>query len=149
MYAMTMSGRTTVDLKPPSEASGQLLQALGRLDGERRFSLILFKLPEGAALDDVDLSTFPKEYLQCAGSQERMAVEIRVRESGDLRQYALGRAEGPADRMEPDEVIRWSSFETPVHHTEVFTGAEAAEIFLEYLSTGLVSSEYHRRLLEL
>lgn len=148
MYAMTLSGRTTVELKPADQAAGQLVQALGRLNGEQRFSLVLFELPVGVAFDDVDLSSFPKEYLQCAGSQERMTVEVRVQEADGLRQYALGHG-APAGDSEPDEVIRWSTFETPVHHTEIFTGEEAAEIFAEYLGTRQVPSEYHRRLLEL
>ena len=77
-----------------------------------------------------------------------MTVEVRVQEQDGLRQYALGHS-APAGDSEPDEVIRWSSFETRVHHTEIFTGEEAAEIFVEYLSTRQVTSRYHRRLLEL
>lgn len=150
MHAMTLSGRITVDLKPPrANAARDLLQALGNLDGEERFSLVLFRLPAGAELDDVDLACFPEEFLQCAGSQERMTIEQRVLERAEPKQYVLGHDAPPAGATEPDTAVRWSTFEAIVYSTEVFTGAEATEIFLRYLDTGQPDPRYHRRLLTL
>lgn len=88
------------------------------LDGSRRYAWSLWQTPPGASPDRVNMKWFPLEYLQCAGTRERMTVEVRRPEvDGVFRQYALAR---PSSAPVGDEVIRWEAFETVVRSNEVF-----------------------------
>jgi len=93
------------------------------------------------------MKRFPQEYLQCAGTRERMTVEVRRREAdGAFRQYALAR---PGVEAGGEEVIRWDAFETVVRSNEVFDAKAALPVFLAYFTEGNVPNEYPLRLLEL
>lgn len=81
----------------PAEEIGQLLE---RMDGLDIFAVSLWALPEGKRLDDVDLKAWPKEYIQCAGSANRLTVEIRRVESGTPHQFVIGRTAEPGTETE-------------------------------------------------
>jgi hypothetical protein len=148
-HALTHSGRSTAELseavRPVKE---QLARALARLDGEERFSLVLWRLPAGKTLLEVDMAVEPQEYLQCAGSAERMTVELRELEGGVARQYVVGRLPAEQDGA-PGEVVPWSDFKAVVYPNEVFAADEAAELFGQYLDTHAVEPTYHLRPLQL
>jgi hypothetical protein len=124
-------------------------QRLGLLDGAVRYSLSLWRLPDGVPFDRVDLAAWPQEYVQVAGSADAMTVEVRRAEPsgcGHDGHYVLGR-----DTLEPavEVVIPWDGYEARVYSFEVFCAVGAAEVFAHYNDTGQVADTYLLRPLSL
>lgn len=145
-----MNGRIHGELKDAIDSPDQVIRKrLALLDGTGRYSLSLWRLPEGVPFDRVDLATWPQEYIQAAGSSERMTVEIRRFEDGAPHQYVVGHhEEGSGGRLPAVETaIPWDGYETRVFSNEVFTANEAAELFASYYATGGVPKNQHLRLL--
>lgn len=150
-HALTMNGRINGELKDPDDSpEGVIRKRLSSLDGRRRFSLMLWALPHGVAFDDVDIVNGPDEYIQTAGSRERMTIEIRRIEANGPRQYVVGRSLPSRDDDEPAaELIEWDGgIQTIVHPSEVFCAHEAAELFVSYYATGWIPESYALRLLD-
>jgi hypothetical protein len=144
-----MNGRIHDEVKDPLESPAQLIQErLALLDGTRRYSLSLWRLPDGVPFDRVDLRSWPQEYVQVAGSRERMTIEVRRLEAGTPCQYVIGH---PAlgGRADPREVIAWDGCKTTVLESEVFDAAEAADVMACYHDTGGVPCTYRLRRLDL
>ena len=62
------------------------------LEGDKRFALVVWALPEGVNhVDDVPHDSVAHgNYIQCAGSTHAMTVEIRVTaEDGSYEQYTV------------------------------------------------------------
>jgi hypothetical protein len=150
-HALTMNGGIHGELKDPLDSAEDVIQKrLALLDGAGRYSLSLWELPEGVPFDRVTLKKWPQEYIQAAGSRERMTVEVRRQEVGGHRQYVIGRSRrGSQHGSAAMTTIVWDSVETEVLPTEVFTAAEAAELFVAYYATAGVPSTYVLRPLEL
>lgn len=147
-HALTLSGRTSFEfsdaVKPVRD---QLARALSRLDGTERYSLVLWRLPAGVVLNDVDLTREPRQYLQCAGSAERMTIEVRQLVDGTPVQSVLGHASADGDAA--DETVVWNGYTAHVRRSEIFDATEAIEIFGYYLDHDDVSPAYERRPLAL
>lgn len=143
-HALTMNGRIHGELRDPLDSSVEVIQKrLALLDGVDRFSLSLWKLPTGVPFDRVDLRKWPQEYIQAAGSRERMTVELRLQEAGRPQQYVIGRSgSGKGRNSVATTTIVWNDIETPVARTEVFTATEASELFISFYLTANVPSEY-------
>lgn len=150
-HALTMNGRIHGELKDPLDSAEDLiLKRLELLDGAGRYSLCLWALPTGVPFDRVNLKTWPQEYIQAAGSRERMTVEVRRQEGGGHRQYVIGRSSSVGQHgSTATTTIVWDGVETQVLPTEVFTATEVAEIFVSYYATAGVPSTYALRRLEL
>ena len=138
-----MNGRTWGDAQPLERGGGDDIgRMLSRFDGTKAFSLLLWKLPPGKRLDDVKSpDEEANEYIQCAGSADRMTCEVRRLRGGKYEHLVLGHAtngENPGNQ----ETIRWDDVETLVAPNEVFSADEAAELFLSYYRTGCVPSKY-------
>jgi len=148
VWVVTLNGSTTGPLSAGLEGDAEYLHwMLKSLDGARRYAWSIWQTPPGVPLDRVNMKRFPQEYLQCAGTHERMTVEVRRREvDGAFRQYALAR---PGVEAGGEEVIRWDAFETVVCSNEVFDAEAAFPVFLAYFTEGNVPNEYPLRLLEL
>lgn len=119
---------------------------LGNLDGERMFAYSLWHYPADQDFYAVDKGAL-EEYLQTAGSADRLTVEIREAErQGGYAQYVLATAPitGAAD-----QTIEWSNHTTQVHREEVFTADQAKELFKAYYETGTVPASVPRRRLHL
>ncbi|TCC36933.1 hypothetical protein [Kribbella sindirgiensis] len=149
-HALTMNGRVHGEVKDPDLLPREVIeQRLGLLDGVDRYSLSLWRLPVGVPFDRVDLAVWPQEYVQVAGSADRMTVEVRRPGDPGERQYVVGRAvpdnSGPAGEV----VIRWNGCESRVYSYEVFSAAEAAEVFVRYYETGQVPDTFRLRALPL
>lgn len=149
-HAMTVNGRIHGELKDPSESpEAQIRKSLYLLDGSRRFSLILWAIPHGVSFNRVDLRNEPKEYIQAAGSRDRMTVEARRIEQDETRQYVVG-LEAPSSEGELQaEVIQWDGSETLVHQSEVFNADQAADVFISYYATGWIPKRCTLRMLHL
>ncbi len=121
---------------------------LARLDGTKFYSLLLWKLPPGKSLDDVSPDEDANEYIQCAGSADRMTVEVRRLKGGTYEQFVVGRAPN-GESPEKKETIHWEKVDTVVARNEIFSADEAAELFRSYYTTGWVPSRYILRLLSI
>ncbi len=127
----------------------QIRFSLGQLNGSSFWAWSLWRAPEGADL--LDSIPFSEEYMQCAGTAEALAVEVRrVEADGTPHQYAIGKPGG--DRTgEPTEVIHYDDgrHSTTIYPHEVFTADEAAVVFYTYFLTNEVSHPYELRDLHL
>lgn len=147
-HALTVNGQRSFELSEPVRpVKEQLVRNIERLDGADRYSLVLWRLPAGVVLNDVDLTREPQQYLQCAGSAERMTIEVRQLVDGTPVQSVLGHAS--ADGEAADETVVWNGYTAHVRRSEVFDATEAIEIFGYYLDHDDVSPAYERRPLAL
>lgn len=147
-HALTMNGRIHSELKDRADTPETVIrQRLSLLDGNRRFSLGLWAIPGGVTFDDVDLAQWPKEYIQVAGAQERMTIEVRKLEADQPRQYIIGHHARTYEEDRQSEIIHWNGCEATVLPSEVFNAAEAADIFMFYYATGSVPKSCTLRLL--
>ena len=147
-FAITVNGRSSIELDgglgPWSEF---FRQRLGSLDGVRIYAFSVWRFPDGVPFDHVNRRKVD-EYIQVAGSQNGMTVEIRRIEDGGIpRQYTLGHR--PVDAG-ATVAIDWDGHTVDVLLSEVFEFEEAAEIFLLYMdSVDAIVSKYAMRLLDL
>jgi hypothetical protein len=121
-----------------------ILRHLKHLDGERRYALLLFRLPVGKALDQVDLDTFPVEYIQCAGAANGMTVEIRVMSDQGAHQYTVGR-KTMDEEISQTAQIAWDEYILEVFSNEVFDAEGAAILFRNYYESDSIPEEYSLR----
>jgi len=106
------------------------------LDGERWHSLVLALLPVGVDFRDCDLDAEVDEYIQCAGSADRLTIEVRKREAKGLVQYVVGSQLHEQDSPRPTEEVGWGDHAVHVYDQELFDATSALPIFLEYGATG-------------
>lgn len=145
-----MNGRTRGafldDLRPYPD---EIQFVLNRMNGTSFWAWSLWRAPEGADL--LESIPFSDEYMQCAGTADALALEVRrVEDDGTAHQYAIGKPGG--DRTgEPTEVIHFDDgrHSTTVYPHEVFTADEAAVVFYTYFLTNEVSQPYELRDLHL
>lgn len=143
-YAVTMNGRIHTELKSHDRTPiEELRHRVHLLDGVERYSLLLWKLPEGVPFDRVDLNAWPLEYVQAAGGGDRFTVEERRVVGGESNQYVLGR--DPVAEPSEDEVIHWNGVEAQVRSNEVWTSDEVAELFTTYVVGGELPPALTRR----
>jgi hypothetical protein len=127
----------------------QIRFSLCQLDGTSSWSYSLWRAPEGADL--LDSIPFSEEYMQCAGTADALALEVRrIEDDGTPHQYAIGKPGGDCTG-EPTEVIHFDDgrHSTTVYPHEVFTADEAAVVFYTYFLTNEVSQPYELRDLHL
>jgi hypothetical protein len=127
----------------------QFFGPLSALNGSERWYVYFYPLPPGKDYEDVRGQLSP-EYLQAAGSADRMTVEIRKPggeqwEVGWVR-YIVGRphiGDLPltAAITLPDTVEMRSD-------AEIFDAEGAAKIFISYYETGDIPSGYSMRPVE-
>jgi hypothetical protein len=147
-YAVTMNGRISTELKPrPGRSIQEELSArVNLLDGENRFALWLWRVPDGVPFDLVDLESGPAEFLQCAGGVAgRFTCEVRrLGTDGNPRQEVIGRrsCESSPDRS---ETIRWAEHAVSVRPNEVLDREEVSELFATYLASGEIPARYETR----
>lgn len=132
--------------QPPmgTTAPEYLRRVLGLMDGEKRTTFSIWRLPEPGGNPMKRGETF----IQAAGSAEKMAIEARVMTSdGTSHLYAVGRQE-PHDGetttvpISDDRVVR-------VFPNEIFTADEAAVIFMTFYLTDAVARPYQLREIDL
>lgn len=148
-HAVTANGRMSLEItETPEDARDLIASMLSRMDGTNNYSLVLWAMPQGKRLDEVDEDTWPVEYIQCAGSSEAMTIEIRRMENGEAAQYVVGRA-SEERAGEPAVAIPWDAYVATVYQDEVFNAEEATELFAYYLVDGAVPPEFSLRHLDL
>lgn len=104
-----------------------------------------------ARLDDVDIPRWPQEYIQAAGSGDRMTIEIRRMKDEEYRQYVVGhrRIGGSGVAGESSVRIAWGEHEVRVAGHEVLNSQDAVEIFSAYYTLGIVPHSYGIRRIDL
>ncbi|MBF0940811.1 MAG: NTP pyrophosphohydrolase [Schaalia georgiae] len=111
-------------------------------DGSRRFAMVVWALPEGAAYPEDAPEGHPARstYIQCAGSTRAMTIEIRLtHQDGSYQHWAVARE--PVTDPDKWVDIEWDTSAdhpstTRVHPEEVFTGDQAALVFHDYIVDG-------------
>ena len=140
-HALGINGTTWMDLQEIDKGKvHDFTKMLQRLDGNELYSLILWKLPPGKSLDEAAPKRNATEYIQSAGSADRMTVEVRRKNGAGVEHFVVGRPNG--GNTGKRETIHWDSAETVVAPNEVFDATEAAELFTSYHRTGWVPSNY-------
>ncbi len=86
-------------------------------------------------------------YLQCAGTAERMTLELRAtHDNGEYTHWILGRE--PITDNETEEIV-WDHGSTMVHPEEVWTAEQAAPLFEQYAHQRTIPNWVHRRALDI
>lgn len=143
-WAISFNGRSWNSLKDGREFTN----IIPRLDGKGVSSLIYISVPDDFDPAIHDVGEEAEEYLQCAGSAERLTIEIRRREGENYAQYVLGRAHVVTDGL--NEEIGWGDHRLWVNSSEVFDASEAIAVFEYYrASGGSVPDDLHLRQLRL
>lgn len=144
-WAIGLDGRSWTTLKDGREFAN----VIPRMDGKGRSSLIYFSIPDEFDHATQDLRAEAEEYLQCAGSANRMTIEVRRWEGSEYAQYVVGRTPlVVADAL--DEEIGWGDHRLWVNSSEVFDASEAIAVFEHYrASDGSVPDDLHLRQLRL
>jgi hypothetical protein len=150
-HAATINGRIHGELKNPGlSPEEEIRRQLLRLDGVRLYSLILWAIPPGVPFDRVDLRKWPQEYIQAAGSRDRLMVEVRRILDGRPQQRVVGHQTSPdAADSGAGEIIHWNGCETAVLPGEVFEAGEAGDLFVGYYQTAGIPPQYTLRVLQL
>jgi hypothetical protein len=119
----------------------ELRSLLGRLDGEKLFAVMLWSLPPGVSFELVDREAWPQSFVQAAGSDDRLTIEVRKAEDDMVQHFVIGRP-GNVEGGHENEVITWNGCETVVMPNQVLDGDDARAIFVGYYLTGSVPAPY-------
>lgn len=151
-HATTTNGRIHEEFTDPEFSPDELIRRyIDVLDGTTDFSLGLWALPPGVPLGGFDIKTWPQEYIQTAGSRDRLIVEIRRIIHGTPTLYAIGHL-GYRDLDQADqatETVVWDGIGSVVPANEVFDATETAALFLSYFRTDDIPAGYTLRTLNL
>lgn len=145
-HRMTYSDRLRVFFGP-DERVDRFLRPLRSLDGRKRFSLNLARLPMPLRATHIgvsDSTAFGGNFVQCLGTADALTLELcRTSGGGMPRHYVLGL---PGARMgQPTVAISSGAADRWVHPDEVFTAAHAAQVFTEYFRSGDVPAGFQLR----
>lgn len=145
-HAFTLNGRTSFEVKGNVRpVHDEIRHRLQMLNGKERFSVILWKMPEGIPFDMVDPDSV-REYIQCGGSAERMTVEVRTLNQGAPHHEVVGRAGTEIPEGDPSEKVPFGGgYGVRVYPNEVFDADEAGDLLIAYYETGDVPSSYLKR----
>lgn len=142
-HALTVNGRVHGEVMGfDSTPENELRRMMTLLDGIERYSLILWELPPGCALDEVDLDAWPAEFIQVAGSEREKVIEERLLVNGMPEHTVIGHA---IDGKRGWTSVAWNGCVTTVLESEIFDTDEAAEMFVSYYSGNGVPPKYTRR----
>ena len=120
------------------------------LTGEKRFAMGVWALPEGCDFpDDLPEAEQSNFYMQAAGSNQGMTIEVRVPDPvSGYAHYVVARE--PVKDPDAWVPLSWNNggdepFTTHVHPEEVFTGQQAVPVFRTYILTGQTPPPTHLR----
>lgn len=126
---------------------GKFSRALHQFDGTDRFALILWALPPGMDSDQAMAAGLDREYLQAAGRDHAMTVEIckagGVQWGADWVRYVIGRP-GECDGALDVPIVLPTTTEMR-SSAEVFDADEASQLFYSYYKTGDIPAGYTLR----
>jgi hypothetical protein len=148
-HAVTIDNHTSMQLESfDSTIEDTIKRLVGLVDGDRHFAVSLWRLPQDRPVDRIDMSQWPREYVQTAGTgPDRLTAEIRqaTLDGRGHEQFVIGRPGGGSE--EPTETISWEGSSTPVRPSEMLTTDEVTALFIHYYQTGTVPEQFTRRAL--
>jgi hypothetical protein len=150
-HVLEYSGGRTVEEFYSAEKS-DFAGPMSLFDGDERFALLLWRLPEGMSYEQACATGRDAlEYLQADGRADALTVESR-KAGGSERganwvRYLVGHPHdgGPAPL---DVAIVLPRSTEMISRHEVFDADEAAELFYTYFKTGDIPGEYRLRPVE-
>ena len=116
----------------PREADEEMARELGLMDGASQWGYALWRLPEDNPVRGLSREG-ATEFLQSAGTAQRMTIEMMRHQSQPedaYYLYAVGKPGGASSLQ--DTTITWADKTFPVAENEVYTAAEAAEVYAYY-----------------
>lgn len=144
-HRLTYSNRLTVFIGSDDSVIN-FLRPLHRLDGFDSYSVNLTRLAHPMLASEITatLSAAPgRNYVECIGSAEILAIELRTEDDGTPRRYLLGL---PGDRVgDPIVDIPQGTELLCVYPDEIFDAEYAAEVFATYFHTGDIPAGFQLR----
>lgn len=144
-HRVTYSNRLKVFIGP-DDAVVDFLRPLRRLDGYDSYSVNLTRLPSPMPAAEITaaISAAPgTNAVQCVGSADVLAIELRAIVDGTPRRYLLGL---PGDRLgHPGVDVPNGPDLLRVYPDEVFDAEYAAEVFATYFHTGDIPAGFQLR----
>jgi hypothetical protein len=144
-HRVTYSDRLKVFIGP-GDSVANFLRPLRRLDGYHSYAVNLTRLPSPIPAADITttISSAPgTNYVECTGSADVLAIELRTTIGGTPRRYLLGL---PGTRVgSPGVDIPNGPGVLRVHPDEVFDAEHAAEIFTTYFCTADIPPGFQLR----
>lgn len=144
-HRLTYSNRLKVFIGPDDSVIN-FLRPLHRLDGFDSYSVNLTRLPYPMPASEITatLSAAPgRNYVECIGSADVLAIELRTEDEGMPRRYLLGL---------PGERVGYPGVDVPngtellrVYPDEIFDAEHAAEVFATYFHTGAIPTGFQLR----
>ena len=129
----------------------QFFGPLNMLGKKGNWYVVFFALPEGISYDEMRTKKIgATEYVQAAGTAEKMAVEIRKlggeQWGAKWVRYGIGH---PHDGLAPVDVpLELPNGTEFISAPEVFAAEEAAQVFMSYYNAGAIPDEYVLRPIE-
>jgi hypothetical protein len=144
-WATSGNGRIHMEF---TDGEAAIRRRLNVLDGTTKYAYSLWKCPPGVEFDHINLKKWPTDYLQTAGSRDRMTVELRRTDTpqGVPSHVVLGRPGTSIPEVPQMETIEWDQFEVVVMAHEVFSADEAYDAFVAYLEDQTLSGYPQRPL---
>ncbi|MFI7668245.1 hypothetical protein [Nocardia sp. NPDC049526] len=144
-HRLTYSNRLEVFIGPDDSVLN-FLRPLRRLDGFDSYSVNLTRLPHPMPASEITatLSAAPgRNYVECIGSADVLAIELRTEEDGMPRRYRLGL---PGERVGyPGVGVPNGTELLRVYPDEIFDAEHAAKVFATYFHTGDIPAGFQLR----
>jgi hypothetical protein len=91
------------------------------------------------------LASDSRSYIQCAGSQEELTIEIRESKDTTFSHYVVGKGEVKSALRTVWQVINCRAGPIRVHENEVLKLTDALNTFRSFYSKSMLSTEYKKR----
>ncbi|NQX14120.1 hypothetical protein HQQ80_21040 [Microbacteriaceae bacterium VKM Ac-2855] len=148
-HVIRYNGSSKLEVSSSQLAEKVVRRAPALMDGKDDFAISLSRLPEGKRLWDDLSGSWPRFFLQAAGSAEGMMVEVRKENpDGSDSLYKVARPL-PEERLHTEAIdVTWNGRVESAPADEVFDATEAGDIFWYYYQHGAVPEKYELRVLE-
>jgi hypothetical protein len=91
------------------------------------------------------LTSESESYIQCAGSKEKLTIEIRENSCDTVRHYVLGKGEVKSPLRTIWQIIECRVGPIRVHDNEVLNVMDALTAFKSFFEKSIVLTEYKKR----
>ncbi|NQX11506.1 hypothetical protein HQQ80_07715 [Microbacteriaceae bacterium VKM Ac-2855] len=145
-HVIAKNGSSQTEIPNDMRTEFVIRRAPTLMTGSERFAISLSRLPEGKRLWDDLSGSWPRFFLQAAGSADGMMVEVRKENadgSDSLYKVARPLPEGKFSAKVVD--VTWNGRVSRVPEGEVFDASEAGDVFWYYYHHDAVPDKYELR----